>query len=94
MQINSPALYRLSYRGIYSVVLARNLPLGCHLYGLTPCSLGRIYKAVNPNSLALYCSKEMGLFASPAKNFIHPANPHESKLFCGSGLLSCMAVSL
>jgi hypothetical protein len=61
-------------------VLARNLPLGCHLYGLTPCSLGRIYKAVNPNLLAIYCSKEIGLFASTLKKFTHPANPHVSKL--------------
>ena len=36
LRINSPALYRLSYRGMYSVFLARNVLEGRHLCGLTP----------------------------------------------------------
>ena len=32
--VNSPALYRLSYRGMYSVFLARNMLEGSRLWGL------------------------------------------------------------
>ena len=47
MWINSPALYRLSYRGIYSVFQARNVLEGYHLYGCPE------------HLLARYCSKKI-----------------------------------